>query len=264
MKKIVSIAMLIAVGGFMMFMECPDGDGLVPPTGLTATGTTDEMGILLEWTAAADADGYNIYFDGTLIQEDVIVTEYSHANPGGVGTYEVTSAAGNDESEDAASISTEPLDAATLEVDEINGPDESGIGWSALGTGSIAKYTMGTGATTQDEVCFYYTDFETGTIELARALEVETDPGVGWDVGTGWRNGGVSTPLADDFDNVTSVATSGYENYNEPTVNATQAVWIDAGGGDGYYGLIETISINDPDITCRVTFQTIMNFVYFQ
>jgi|GEM_PF-3418189 len=266
MKKVLSLALLVAVGAFIVFMAGCDEVILDPPTGLQAEGTTDELGIKLTWSPVTDAESYNVYFDGELLMDEVTVTEYSHAEPGKVGEYTVTSVAGNDESPDSDPLSTAPMTPVSLEVDEINGAKESGIGWSVLGTGAIQKYSMGS-ATNKDEVYFYYTDFSAGSagiFELARASEVETDPGVTWDVGTGWHNGGVTVTLADAFDDIASVPTTGYENYNTAIVNATQAVWIDAGGGDGYYGLIETTKIDGATVGCRVTFQKVKNFALFK
>lgn len=268
MKKVLSLALLVAVGAFIVFMAGCDEVILDPPTGLQAEGTTDELGIKLTWSPVTDAESYNVYFDGELLMDEVTVTEYSHAEPGKVGEYTVTSVAGNDESPDSDPLSTAPLTAVIMSVDELNGDQASGIGWSELSKdGTIQSYSMAT-AENKAHIYFYYTDFDVtddGEYELAVAAMIEQDPGAPSGMGTGWHTGGVTTQLADAFGDVAQVPITGYETFNMPTENATQAVWIQVEGG-GYYGLIETTNIdkNLAQVDIKITFQPVKNFALFK
>lgn len=268
MKKVLSLALLVAVGAFIVFTGCIPPDGLEPPEGLKAEGTTDELGIKLTWSPVTDAESYTVYFDGDLLEEEITVTEYSHAEPGKVGEYTVTAVAGNDESLESDPLSTAPLTAVIMSVDELNGNQASGIGWSERSKdGTIQSYSMAN-AENKGHIYFYYTDFDVtddGEYELAVAAMIEQDPGAPDEMGTGWHTGGVTIPLADAFGDVAQVPTTGYETFNMPTENATQAVWIQI-EDYGYYGLIETTNIdkNLAQVDIKITFQPVKNFALFK
>lgn len=239
----------------------PTGPGQV--TGLSAEGTTDGLGIRLTWIPVVNAEGYNVYFDGTLIGEDIVVTAYTDANPSSTGSYTVTAVIGTDEGPESDPVSTAPSAVQNVVLYELNGTEEAGLGWNSS-TGNAVTYSMAD-ETNRDVIDCYFSNWAAGTAgqyALTSASEVGSDPGNTWMPGAGWRITGISDPLASGLDDVTVVPESPYYNFSDASVGATFAVKTT----DNHYALVEVTSIitGTGRINIRTTFQTVENFRLFQ
>ncbi|TET24022.1 MAG: fibronectin type III domain-containing protein [Candidatus Stahlbacteria bacterium] len=266
MKKVLSLALLAAVGVFIVFMTGCDGELPGEVRNLAAEAADEGASVKLTWTEPTDATGdetYSVYFDETLVEEEISVTEYKHFEPGKAGEYEVTVVSGNEESE-GVKIDTEPVTPTTHQVYELNGELESGLGWN-VSTGSAATYSMANDNSKTNIHC-YFTDLEVGfagDYNLAGAYVVETDPGNTWMPNTsGWDQTTVTDPLDESFDNVTiAPGANNYYNYSPATIGETYAIQTE----DGHYGLVEVSGIDKTygTVDVKVTFQPIQELRLF-
>jgi len=232
-------------------------------TGLVAQATTDGLGIRLTWDAVTNAESYSVYFNGVLMLDEITVTEYTHADPGETGSYTVSASAGTTEGQESVPLSTEASAIQELTVGEINSQINAGIGWD-VNTGSASSYHMADD-THKDVVDCYFTDFEasfSGSYVLASADVAESDPGIVWSIGTGWRASALTDHLGMSIEDVTQVTDQGWYNYSDDLVQGeTYAVWIH----EGYYALVGIVSINkgNGEVQIKTRFQPIQGFRLF-
>ncbi len=124
---------------------CPTEEIINPATALVLTATTNGLGVNLAWTGSTteDIDGYKVYFNGTIIVDDVTTTSYQHTNPGRLGDYEVV-AVRDDEESDPATASSELVEGTSNSIYWMSDPSPdhpSGFGWSKF-DGSAIEYTL--------------------------------------------------------------------------------------------------------------------------
>lgn len=272
MKKVLSLALIMAVGAAVMFTGCvpPNGD-VSTPTGLTVEATTDGAGVKLTWNAVT-VEGedvtYDVSFDGTLLLDEITALEYTHTAPGKAGEYEVIAVAGSEES-DPAKFSTDPITVATLQVWELNGSGSSGIGFDVTNK-AVVTYSMATDAEKTHIDC-YFTNWLGqsggfgGEYDLCSPAEnLQDDPGKPFteDV-SGWHTTGISDDLVKNIDAVDMVDSTGY--YSRPSVPVAEGGTYAIYTQDGYYGLIQAVSISTANgaVDIKATLQTIKGLRLF-
>ncbi len=132
MKRILGLT--LALTALLVLVSCGDEDGVVIDTpNVTYTVTDDGATLSLDWDAITDADGYNIYADGVLI-DSTTNTFYDATIPAmvyGVSAYNI-----DDESATDA-VDCTPEETMNITVYGNSDPDPnhpSGIGFTAAGT----------------------------------------------------------------------------------------------------------------------------------
>ncbi|MCK4333974.1 hypothetical protein KAX06_04220 [candidate division WOR-3 bacterium] len=270
MKKVLGITLLVAVGAFVVFMTGCDGELPGEVRNLAAEAADEGASVKLTWTEPTDATGdetYSVYFDETLVEEEISVTEYKHFEPGKAGEYEVTVVTGNDESE-GVKIDVYPIDVTPVTVWELNGTGKSGIGFDIEGE-AVATYSMSATSDYRGKVDCYFSNFtgQSGGFDtpyyLASPDQVIVDPGDPDPSFTGWRVSGISNPVGGNIEDVKIAPGSGsyYNRSDQVVINETYAVSTQ----DDYYGLVQVISINEIDgqVETKVTFQPIQELRLF-
>lgn len=229
-------------------------------TGLTAEATADGAGIHLTWDPVANAETYNVYFNGELLLDGITVTEYTHAEPGMTGVYTVSASAGGQEGPESDPLSTEPIAIQDLTVWELNGAGEAGIGWDVVAEAVVTYYMADN--SNADKIDCYFTNWEGiaggfgGPYSLASPDMLPEDPGDPTGGSSGWRTSGISDPLTQNIEEINLVPPENdYFNYTDVTVGETYAVLTQ----DDYYALIQVISIDETvgQVDIRTTFQPI-------
>jgi len=275
MKKVLSLALLVAVGAFVVFMTGCDiepPDGVV--TGLKAEAVNDGLGIKVSWNAFTDADDYTIYFNGTLLEEQVTVTYYEHITGCEPGSYVVTAFVGNDETDNSDALSTEPISVESKQVWELNGSGSSGIGFD-VDAEAVATYSMASDANKSAIDCYFTnwlvkSDGFGGPYDLCSPASTEGEDPLQGDAGkpfaddvVGWRVTGITeNALTGNIGDITELPATGYYSYSENVAgDATYGIYTE----DGYYGMIQIVSISTDNgqVDIKVTFQPIMGFRLF-
>jgi hypothetical protein len=253
-------AILPAVGAIFMA-----GCTIVQPDevqNLGASATADGASVILSWSAPDNADGtetYSVYFDYTLLLDDIANLEYKHVSPGKTGQYLVTVTMNRVES-GGDTVSTAPIDTSTITPWELNGSGESGIEFNISGL-SVGTQSMDSSGADRSKVDCYFTNFLEhaegfdSTYYLASPHMVSLDPGELDTTFTDWRVSAISGPLGGAIENVAGAPAEGYSDSTEVAVNQTYAVKTQ----DGYYGLIQvmTIDTTNGEIEIKTTFQPI-------
>jgi len=234
MKKLLALSLTMAV--LIAIVGCGDDVTLVAPGNFTISAGINELDVVLDWDEVTEEiDGYIIYFNGAAA-DTVTTAGYTHLDPQVSGEYYVTAYSGEDESDPSATASTVPVIDDNVELAEIGASGESGYGWNTT-SGQGTEYSMND-ATYATSIDLYFTDFAigyAGAYNIASPHLVLTDDGAVWLHGTsGWRTTGF-LQLAEDFDVVTVVPTTGYFTYEEIAGNTTYAAYTD----DGHYALVE-------------------------
>ncbi|TKJ42985.1 hypothetical protein CEE36_05735 [candidate division TA06 bacterium B3_TA06] len=276
MKKVLSLALLVAAGAFIMSVV---GCGPIPvvptPTGFTGVATDDGAGVKLSWntvTVEGEDVTYTVSFEDTELLDEITATEYIDTDPGKAGKYEIIAVAGGEES-DPAEFSTEPITIETKSAWELNGQGNSGITFNVIGK-TIDLYSMAVTSNDLDKVDCYFSNWEAGTTEfpgpyyLASPSEIVDDPGkLDYDFDA-WRVTGISNALEGDIEAIDTVpgtkAQTGEENYfnvTEVTINSAYAV----SNQDDYFGIIEVTNIDDAtgEVSFKATFQPIQGLRLF-
>lgn len=270
MKKVLSITLLVAVGAFIVFMTGCEGELPGEVRNLAAEAADDGASVKLTWSEPTDATGdetYSVYFNGTLLLEDITALEYKHTEPGEAGEYEVTVVTGSDESE-GVKIDVYPIDVASITVWELNATGNSGIGFDVEGE-AVATYSMGATSTNRGKVDCYFSNFTGlsggfGTpYYLTSPDQVPADPGDPDPSFTGWKVSGISDPVGGNIEDAKIAPGSGsyYNRSDEVVINETYAV----SNEEDYYGLVQVISINETNgqVEAKVTFQPIQGLRLF-
>ncbi len=250
MKKRLLFA-TIAIGALIIFgVGCSNEptSSVEPPTALQLTGATNETDLILTWSPSPteDIDGYNVYFNGTLLAEGITTTTYTHIAPTEVGTYTVTAVRGDEESP-ATSASSEPYE-DTGELYDFDTPSESsGWGWNwTSGVGASYSFVVDN-ATSID---FYYDSDNT----LTSADYYSTD----------FPNTTGFIQTTSNYDNVGNVDTTGYSNSVDVGENQVYEIVVmkDYSGEWHYVKLrIDSYSATPYDrITFTYAYQKISNF----
>jgi hypothetical protein len=257
MKKLLALSILSVF--LLVLVGCEGEVTLVAPSNFTLTAGTNEVDVVLAWTAVTeDIDGYIIYFNSAAVGT-VTVTSYTHADPQETGTYYVTAYSGDTESDPSTSESTVPVIDSNVEIAEIGvSGQESGYGWNTT-SGQGTEYSMADG-THAGSIDLYFTDFVpgyAGTYNIA-SPHLVLDPGetgASWLASTsGWRTSGFYE-LTDNFDDITVLPLTGYYNFEEIAGNNTYAVYTD----DGHYAIVEVQSWSTSTglVQIRTAFQTV-------
>lgn len=152
-KYVLLIALLgastLIIVGCGVDPEAPD-----IPTNLQITDVVnDGLGVRLEWDVVAEADGYIVVFEGSVI-DSTISNFYLDDDPGDVGEYQVKSYA-EEESSPSDAVSTVPVTGGAT-IYERTAAGNSAFGWAADGTGSTASLND-----PYDGWDFYAEDFDT-------------------------------------------------------------------------------------------------------
>lgn len=271
MKKVLGITLLVAAGAFVVFMTGCDGELPGEVRNLDAEAADEGASVKLTWTEPTDATGdetYSVYFDETLVEEEISVTEYKHFEPGKAGEYEVTVVSGNDESE-GVKIDTYPIDVANPTVWELNGEGSSGIGFD-VGGNAVGTYSMASDANKTNIDCYFSnwlgkSDGFGGDYDLFSPAEnLADDPGKPFpgEV-SGWRTTGITDALVKTIDEVEILPETGYYTRTEGgTIEGeTYGVYTE----DDYYGLIQVVSISTDNgaVDIKATFQPIQGLRLF-
>jgi hypothetical protein len=256
MKKLLGLTLASLL--LMVLVGCEGEVTLVAPENFTIAAGTNELDVVLDWDEVdEEIDGYIIYFNSAAAGTTT-TAGFTHADPEESGTYYVTAYSGEDESDPSTSESTEPVVNTNIELYEIGGSGESGYGWSTT-SGQGAIFSMAD-ASNAAEIDLYFTDFATGyagTYNIASPAETQNDAGAAWLHGTsGWRVSGF-VELTENFDDVTTVPTTGYSNFEPVAQDFTYAVYTE----DGHYAIVEVQSINTSTglVQVRTAFQTVPN-----
>jgi hypothetical protein len=240
MKKLLALSILSVF--LLVLVGCEGEVTLVAPSNFTLTAGTNEVDVVLAWTAVTeDIDGYIVYFNNAAAGTTT-TAGYTHADPQETGTYYVTAYSGDTESDPSTSQSTVPVVVTNVTVAEINASGNSGIGWDR-NDGSVTTYSMAD-ATNAALIDFYFSDWAAGfggTYNFVSPDLVETDPGVTWGMSGTWNSSSFTDVLTESFANVTVLPATGY--YTSSEVTATNAAY-GVNTGDGYYGVVEVSSIN--------------------
>lgn len=259
MGKIFKYLFWVGLGvSLVVFLTgCPEGIGPETPTNLAIQSAEDGASVKLTWDAVEDVDGYIIYFNDTVL-DTTKNTEYTHSNPEATGEYAVSSYIGDEESDKSASVSDKPKITPTVQVYEIGVPNQnSGFGWSTL-TGEGTTYSMAD-ASHAGEIDLYFTNWAVGyagNYDIASPSEVLNDAGASWLAGTsGWRTTGI-VELTEKFDDVKTLPSSGYDNYQ---TNIVQGGAYGVFTQDGYYGMVEIKSVSPTNglVEIRTAFQKV-------
>ena len=278
MKKVLSLALLVAAGAFIVFMTgCIPPPEVPTPTGFTGVATDDGAGVKLSWntvTVEGEDVTYTVYFDDVdePLLDEITATEYIDTDPGKAGKYEVIAVAGGEES-DPAEFSTEPITIETKSAWELNGTGKSGITFNVIGK-TIDIYSMAETSGDLGKVDCYFSNWEAGTTEfpapyyLASPSEIVDDPGkLDYDFDA-WRTSGISDALVGDIEAIDTVpgtkAQTGEENYfnvTEVTINSAYAV----SNQDDNFGIIEVTNIDEAtgEVSFKATFQPIKGLRLF-
>jgi hypothetical protein len=236
----------------------PIESAIEPPTGLTLEGASNQVNLVISWSASAttDVDGYRIYFNGGAdpIYEGT-ATSYEHLSPAS-GSYEVVAYRSSEESDPLSFNTNSYVHTGSFTVYDMNTPTgsgNSGIGfdWS---TGIATDYSMSimSEATNGPLVDFYYdTD---GTFTSAD-----------WLTGA-WINVTGFLQSTSTYDNLSTVAITGYNNYTYPSVvngQVWQVVTHHNVTDEWHYAKFRIDAVTmSPYVHAQVTFafQTIKNF----
>jgi hypothetical protein len=271
MKKVLGITLLIAAGAFVVFMTGCGGELPGEVRNLAAAASDEGASVTLSWSAPTDATGdetYTVYFDETLVEEEITATEYKHFEPGKAGEYKVTVVTGNDES-DGVKIDTYPIDVADLNVWELNGEGSSGIGFNVAGD-AVATYSMASDANKTNIDCYFSNWLGKsggfgGDYDLYSPAEnLEDDPGKPFtgEV-SGWRTTGITDALGMTINEVDTLPATGYYTRTDGgTIEGeTYGIYTE----DGYYGLIQVVSISTDNgaVDIKATFQPIQGLRLF-
>lgn len=262
MKKLLGLTLASLL--LMVLIGCEGEVTLVAPENFAISAGSNEVDVVLDWDEVTEEiDGYIIYFNSAAA-DTVATAGYTHVDPQETGDYYVTAYSGEDESDPTTTQTTEPTVNTNIELYEIGVPnEESGYGWSTTsGQGTIYSMADATNAAAID---LYFTDFATGyagTYNIASPTETQNDAGAAWLHGTsGWRTSGF-LELAENFDDVTTVPTTGYSNFDDIAQNFTYAVYTE----DGHYAIVEVQSINTATglVQVRTAFQTVPNLAILE
>jgi hypothetical protein len=231
---------------------------LTEPENLMIETYTDSVSIKLSWDPVVDASGYRVYFNDGLLAT-VSDEEYVHLKPMETGDYYVTAYRGATETEPSNTVTDVPVVTEDT-LAEIEAKGNSGFGWDRT-TGNGTSYSMGDSAHAPN-IDFYFTNFVddyrggpySGDYYIASPDEVINDPGVTWPIEDNWRQTGF-TKLTPIFNNVDTLPPTGYDNYQDVTIDYTYGVYT----WDGYYGMVEVESINTDSgsVEVKTAFQTV-------
>ncbi len=271
MKKVLGLTLIAVAAVFVVFMTGCDGELPGEVRNLAVEAADEGASVKLTWSEPADATGdetYSVYFDETLVEEEISVTEYKHFEPGKAGEYEVTVVSGNDESE-GVKIDTYPIDVANPTVWELNGSGNSGIGFKvaseAVGTYSMASVTEKTNIDCYFTNWLVKSDGFGGEYDLCSPAENLADDAGKPFTGevSGWRSTGITNNLEKNIEDVEMVPETGYYSRPEDAVaeGGTYAIYTQ----DDYYGLIQVISISTDNgaVDIKATFQPIQELRLF-
>jgi len=148
-----------------------------------------------------------------------------------------------------------PVDDTGIQLAEIGvSGEDSGYGWNT-NTGQGATYSMAD-ESNAGSIDFYFTDWATGytgTYEIESPSRVINDPGSSLGPAA-WRTTGFIA-LTDNFDDVTTLPTTGYIDFLQITINTTYGVYTE----DGHYAMVEVQNIDQANghVDIRVAFQTV-------
>jgi len=259
MKRLSKLLWIVTIGLplVVLFTGCEEGLGPETPKNLAIQAAEDGASVKLTWDAVEDVDGYIVYFNDAVL-DTTTSTEYTHSNPEATGDYAVSSYRGDEESDKSSTVSDKPQITPTVDVYEIGVPDQnSGFGWSTL-TGEGTTYSMAD-ASHAGEIDLYFTNWAVGyagNYDIASPSEVLNDAGASWLAGTsGWRTTGI-VKLTEGFDDVKTLPSTGYENYQE---NIVQGGAYGVFTQDGYYGMVEIKSVSPENglVELRTAFQKV-------
>ena len=257
MKRLLALSTALAL--LLVLVGCDGEVTLSAPENFTITAAASEIDVVLDWDEVTDEiDGYYVYFNSAAIGT-VTTAGYTHMDPQETGSYYVTAYLGEDESDPSTSASTAPVIADNIILAEINAAGSSGLGWDR-DDGTATTYSMAD-ATNAAFIDLYFSDWAGGyagpDYNFISPDLVETDPGVTWPMSGTWNQSGFTAALAEAFDDVILLPSSGYTNSQiADQTNAAYGVYTT----DGYFGMVEVKSINTGtgEIEVRVAFQPVM------
>lgn len=254
MKRGLLILALGIVAVMFIFSGCSNpSEAIDPPRSLTLTATTDEVGLILSWSASStsDIDGYRIYLnDVQLTEVETGTTTYTDADPSELGEYKVVAYRGSEESDPTTASSDVVTGTGTIWVSTDPSPDHpSAFGWSSTGVGSSHSLQE-----------TYWEDID---IYLDGADNNLTDPSYLVDSGS-WTNAnetGVIEVTGGDFDNDTVLPTTGYTQGAEVGEGQVYGLYAMRTGTVGNYIMLRADTFGgDGQLTFTYKYQKIQGF----
>lgn len=231
----------------LSFWACPDGDttdGDVPgvPENLTATATTDGLGIVLSWSPGAgpvEPESFFIYFNDSKIAS-VPATQTSYTvSDAGVGNYGVSAWANGNES-GKSTVSTFPVETSNLQVYELNANGPSGI---YVGSDLKGYSKRMCDADAPSVVDFYFTDKSSGSdvgLVYFRSAHLVTQDESGWPPCSNPPSGQWKTAYVARVQSFNGIADPGTSQETQVFSGPAEFVFKVNVGGNWHYGYFAT------------------------
>lgn len=256
-KMIRRIGLGVALlGSLLLVVGCGDKNPTGPENApaVTYTVINNGMGLRLVWIALSDADGYNIYINGTKATNITAVT-YDVTTP--AKTVAVCGYKGDEEGPswtlDLALATTSSI--TVYGISDANPAHESGFGFNS--SGDAVPYAL-SNTSNWPNVDFYLNDVTSGHMQLWNSGDSAGGPRMN-------TKGNASVEMAGttDFDAVdTAAATGNYSTQSDlTTINAVYSIWIDL-TNNGYdvtdhFGKLKVLSISGATVGLKIGYQKI-------